>query len=401
MSAEKGKVGIMLEYGAWSEEVQTELITSKGFPCENHYVPTEDGYILNILRIPQGRKNSEKSSASRPVVVLQHGLLGSCTNFLTNPVNESLAYLLADAGADVWLGNSRGNIYSTNHTHLSPNTREFWNFSWGEMARFDLPAMINFIRDKTGADQVYYVGHSQGTTMAFAQFSEDQELASHIKHFFALAPAARVGHTSVAIAKLAPFANEIKAFFDMLGPGEFLCPPRFLRYLQGELCLKWGTEICENLLFLAGGFDPASLNQTRIPVYMAHNPAGTSTTNILHWAQMVNSKEFQKFDYGSPEANMRRYNQPTPPLYYPSNMKVPVAVFRGGHDLLANKMDVNWLLPQLNVSKDVYVKRYEHLDFIWAFDAPSVIYKYILEIVFSLRHVLSVCIVKSKLKLNE
>ncbi|XP_035826373.1 gastric triacylglycerol lipase [Aplysia californica] len=189
---------------------QTELITSKGFPCESYYVLTEDGYILNILRIPHGRNNSDAQSASRPVVVLQHGLLGSCTNFLTNPVNESLAYLLADAGADVWLGNSRGNIYSTNHTHLSPSTREFWNFSWDEMATFDLPATINFVRDKSGADKVYYVGHSQGTTIAFSRLSEDQELASHIKHFIALAPVARVGYAPTPLRKLAPYADQIK-----------------------------------------------------------------------------------------------------------------------------------------------------------------------------------------------
>ncbi|XP_005094431.1 gastric triacylglycerol lipase-like [Aplysia californica] len=120
-----------------------------------------------------------------------------------------------------------------------------------------------------------------------------------------------------------------------------------------------------------------------MPVYEAHNPAGTSVWTVLHWAQMVNSKEFQKLDYGSPNANMQHYNQTTPPLINPSKVKVPVAVFRGGNDWLADEKDIDWLLPQLNVTKDVYIKRYEHLDFIWAFDAPHVIYKHILKIVFS------------------
>uniref|UniRef100_A0A2C9LZB8 Partial AB-hydrolase lipase domain-containing protein n=1 Tax=Biomphalaria glabrata TaxID=6526 RepID=A0A2C9LZB8_BIOGL len=106
---------------------QTELITSKGFPCENYYITTEDGYILNTLRIPHGRHNGDRKGP-RPVVVLQHGLMGSCSNYLDNLVNQSLAYILADAGADVWLGNSRGTIYSTNHTHLNPKKKEFWQF---------------------------------------------------------------------------------------------------------------------------------------------------------------------------------------------------------------------------------------------------------------------------------
>lgn len=37
--------------------------------------------------------------------------------------------------------------------------------SYDEMARFDLPAVINFILQKTGQEKIYYVGYSQGTTI--------------------------------------------------------------------------------------------------------------------------------------------------------------------------------------------------------------------------------------------
>lgn len=66
------------------------------------------------------------TGVEKPVVILQHGLEASSSNWLDNLVNESLAYLLADGGADVWLGNVRGNMYSTNHTKLKPNQKEFW-----------------------------------------------------------------------------------------------------------------------------------------------------------------------------------------------------------------------------------------------------------------------------------
>lgn len=41
----------------------------------------------------------------------------------------------------------------------------FLDYSYDEMANYDLPASINFILNKTGQQQVYYVGHSQGTTI--------------------------------------------------------------------------------------------------------------------------------------------------------------------------------------------------------------------------------------------
>lgn len=37
--------------------------------------------------------------------------------------------------------------------------------SFDEMAKFDLPATIDFIVEKTGQEKLYYVGHSQGTTI--------------------------------------------------------------------------------------------------------------------------------------------------------------------------------------------------------------------------------------------
>ena len=52
----------------------------------------------------------------------------------------------------------------------------------------DLPAVIHYILRETGEQQLYYIGHSQGTALAFAAFSADQKLASKIKHVYALAP---------------------------------------------------------------------------------------------------------------------------------------------------------------------------------------------------------------------
>lgn len=360
----------------------TQLITSKGYPCENHYVTTQDGFILNMQRIPHGLHPSPTLDKEKPVVIIQHGLEASSSNWLDNLVNESLGYMLADAGADVWLGNVRGNMYSRNHTYLKPDQELFWAWSWDQMAAFDLPAMVDHVVRTTGVKQVHYIGHSQGTVMGFAGFSANHTLAAFIKRFYALAPVAKVRHIQSPLRLLSPFADDLAFAFDLLGHYDFLSHnKKIMDFLAVDVCMDISDVLCENILFILGGFDRTHFNLTRVPVYVAHNPGGTSVQNVLHYAQGVKTDKFQMFDYGSAKANMDHYHQPTPPEYNLTNFHVPVVTYAGGHDYLADPTDVAWLLQQISPSllANYSVPSWEHLDFIWAFDAPKYCYNNILD----------------------
>ena len=42
--------------------------------------------------------------------------------------------------------------------------RDVWDWSYPEMAKYDLPAFIIKIKEETGFAQVAYVGYDQGAT---------------------------------------------------------------------------------------------------------------------------------------------------------------------------------------------------------------------------------------------
>ncbi|XP_010192027.1 PREDICTED: lipase member M-like isoform X2 [Mesitornis unicolor] len=358
-----------------------ELITYKGYPSEEYEVTTEDGYIITINRIPHGTQN-QGNPALKPAVFLQHGLLGDASNWVTNLPNNSLGFMLADAGFDVWMGNSRGNRWSRKHRNYSIDQDEFWAFSFDEMAKFDLPAVINFIVEKTGQEKLYYIGYSQGTTIAFIAFSTMPELAQKIKLYFALAPITTIKYARSPATKFLHLPE--KLLRGLLGKREFLPQIECLRRLIVPVCsYRALARLCGSVFFCLGGCNLKNINLNRINVYIAQTSTGTSVQNIVHWSQVLeaHSGKFQAYDWGNSEKNMEKYQQATPPIYNVEDMIVPAAVWTGGQDLLADPKDVAILLPQ--IKKLIYQKKipeWAHLDFIWGLDAPLHMYSEIIDL---------------------
>ena len=159
-----------------------------GYPIETHAITTEDGYILTAFRI-QAKGSTIKSG--KPVVFLQHGINDTGLCFFFNDADKALGTLLADSGFDVWIGNTRGNKFSRAHTKLKINSKEFWMYSFMQMGQYDVPANVQYIKNKTGAPKITYIGHSQGTTQMFAALSDPAvrpKVAPYLNSFYALAP---------------------------------------------------------------------------------------------------------------------------------------------------------------------------------------------------------------------
>uniref|UniRef100_A0A7I4YFX5 Lipase n=2 Tax=Haemonchus contortus TaxID=6289 RepID=A0A7I4YFX5_HAECO len=354
-----------------------EIIKHWGYPVEVHHVVTPDGYILEMHRIPYGKAGP--SNTSRPVVFLQHGLECSSSDWIMNLPDQSAGYVFADAGFDVWMGNMRGNKYSRNHISFNPFFSSFWNFTWDKMAQYDLSSMIDHVLITSGQTHVYYVGHSQGTLTMFAKLSTDPAFSKKIRMMFALAPVGSVKHITGLIRKFIDgVSTNFAAFVSLFGSAEFLPNNFFTTTFTTLACETFiQREICKQILFAMVGYDSKGMNTSRIPVYLSHTPAGTSSLNILHWMQMVKTGSVARFDHGE-ALNKVAYGQKLPPPYEFKNISdTPIYLFTGGNDVLADPDDIKgYLLPHIEPFVKYYkhLPEYNHLDFVWGLHAATDVY---------------------------
>jgi len=353
-----------------------ELIKHWGYPAEKYDVTTDDGYILPLYRIPHGRTEANKTT-TRPVVFLQHGLENSAADWLINLPHQSAGFVFADAGFDVWIGNFRGNTYAKRHATLSPDDHAFWKFSWSEMAKFDLPAMINKTLTISGASQIYYVAHSMGTMAGFAQFSQDQVLAKKIKQFYALGPVVTMKHVQGIVKYAKPFTKFMGPLANLFGVDEFLPNTKLQEEWANFVCKHPLTDkLCQNVLLMISGPETPQINASRFPIINAHSPAGTSVQNVLHFGQLMNSGKFQAYDFGNAEANKAHYGFWEAPYYDVTQMVTPVSFYSSEADYLADTSDVASSISLFkNVFGNVIIPEFNHMDFVWGITAAEKIYQ--------------------------
>ncbi|XP_063375939.1 lipase 3-like isoform X2 [Cydia fagiglandana] len=340
------------------------LIRKYGYPCEIHRVYTEDGYILELHRIPHGRENAMKPGP-RPVVFLQHGLLSSSAEWVLMMPGKGFAYILAEAGYDVWMGNARGNTYSKRHVSIKPTSSSFWKFSWHEIGYYDLPAMIDYVIKNTGVPKMQYVGFSQGTTAFWVMASTRPEYNEKISAMQALAPVAFVGNIrSPLIKAIAPLTNSLELISKIIGVNEFM-PNGKINELAGQtFCLE------------------ESITQTMLPIVLGHTPAGAATRQLIHYGQLYKSSKFVQFDHGL-LTNKRKYGTFKPPPYDLSNIRTPVFLHYADNDWLSTPNDVDKLLREVKSAVGKYkvpLPKFNHMDFVFATDAKKLIYDRVMKI---------------------
>ena len=330
----------------------------QGYPFETHTVTTADGYILTLFRFQKTFTTIKNSGL--PVVFVQHGMDNGAVSWLMNG-EQGLVFLLANAGYDVWLGNNRGSKYSRKHVSLSINSKAFWTFSFDEMAKFDLPANLGYVRKTTGGRKITYIGHSQGTTQMFAALSDSKirpNVAPYINRFYALAPIVYLNHNTTPIpnyaAYLTKLVKDLATAFDVnylnLGTCVFdqasvdywnkYCPSHVIK------CYGPSFKLLDN--------DPYVDNWARTGYHNLATPSGVSANSFLHYAQILERQNtdqsyFAKYDYGNAVQNFEHYGQTTAPSYDLGLVEEQVHLWVGSGDHLATEVEAE-LIEQAMVN---------------------------------------------------
>jgi pimeloyl-ACP methyl ester carboxylesterase len=369
------------------DQLFASLVDPLQYPWTAHTVVTEDGFKLKLYRIQAKRS---KITQGKKVVFLQHGLMDSSDSWLVNGEDRSLGFVLANAGYDVWLGNSRGNKYSRNHREYQPEDKEFWDFSFQEMGRYDVPANINFILKTTGQEKLTYIGHSQGTTQMFAGLSDPATallLNNNVNKFIALAPVVYLPN------QLSGFLKTVSKFTLLTDAANLF---RAWEWLPGkcttnEFQTKFQTFVCEkapglcNIGLSLFDRNPRWDDERNIPMFIKHMPSGTSLRTIIHFQQNMNQADPQNprltmFDFGTKE-NLLRYKRYSPEDYDFRLITTPVRGFVCKEDTLGNHVD-NSILERnlLRLGKDYKAYNYDgcgHMTFMWGIN-PSKIFSDVL-----------------------
>lgn len=359
------------------------LMRSFGYEVEVHNVTTEDGYILEVDRILP-RQPANGSTVGRTPMLLVHGLLCNAATWVANQPWQSAGFLLSDAGFDVWLINTRGVPQSNRHVTLSTDNPQFWKWSFDEIGRYDLPATVDRILNETGSTKVGMLATSQGTTASLVFLSLRPEYNDKVNILVNYAPVGNLTHFTSPFRLIIPVAEEVKAVNDLVTKGGFLVQTPAQKRILATACSSPLSEACYLPLAVLYGINWKQHNSTRVPVYVVNLPVGTSSQDVLHYAQVFRRKNLVRFDYGITE-NLIRYGQATPPAYPLENIRAPVAVYQGLGDIFADPEDVDDFCQRI---EKVLVLRYVvpdpdfgHLDFIFGFNATDILHRHMTDLV--------------------
>jgi pimeloyl-ACP methyl ester carboxylesterase len=348
-----------------------------GLELITYDIITKDGFILSLQRLYNPHVDINVINNDFKPILFIHGLLQSSGSFLTSGY-KSLAYLLVSNGYDVWLGNNRCG-FNPRHKIYKKNDHEMWDWDLNEMTKYDIPAMIDYIKmiKINSNHKISIISHSQGTTQCVYMFSKqfnkeiDKKYINLIDNCVLLAPAVYGGsllNSKIFIKFMRLLPNSIYNFF--FGKKSFMPIMVHLRNLTYNLPgFGWSSYIVFSYLFNWNDhlWDPKirDLHFLFSPVYVS--------VKLMKW-WLHNNKSDNNNNNGF------QMNKPiiSDPLAWFTNDTPNLLLIIPGKDNLVNgDLFINRLknieIEMINKWKYLKIEEYSHLDVLWADDVIQTI----------------------------
>ncbi|KAL0702384.1 hypothetical protein Bca4012_058506 [Brassica carinata] len=364
--------------------VASDMIAKLGYDSKYFKIRTKDARKLILLQIPKHRPGIDYEETYSPVQ-LTHGLIYALPQTIYTrwngiswrrcSPNESLGFVLADHGFDVWVGNVRGTRYSYGHVTLSETDKEFWDWSWQDLAMYDLAEMVQYIYSVANS-KIFLVGHSQGTIMSFAALTQPR-VAEMVEAAALLCPISYLDHVTAPLVERMVFMH-LDQMVVALGMHQINFRSDTLVKLVDSLCE--GHMDCTDFLSSITGKN-CCFNASRIEYYLDYEPHPSSVKNLRHLFQMIRKGSFAQYDYGFLK-NILTYGTSKPPEFELGHIpaSLPMWMGYGGSDLLADVIDVERTLSELPSRPELlYLENYGHIDFVLSTSAKEDVYKHMIQ----------------------
>ena len=166
------------------------------------------------------------------------------------------------------------------------------------MADYDLPAVFKYVNNIT-QQKLHYIGHSQGTIQMHVALSKRNPVIEGLMDkYFGFGPVAYVSYQKSHIMNLLD-KSKLLEWYNIRHIHEFMPSPGWFETTVGMLFCADFPRVCADILAEVMDADPSVDNYARYDVLVGHDPSGTSVFNMAHWKQILDTKKFQSYDYGS------------------------------------------------------------------------------------------------------
>lgn len=366
-----------------------EDMAALGYPFETHHVVTEDKFILTVFRL-RSKINKDQGYGNQPVLLV-HGLDESAHGWIINDPDKALGTVLADQGYDVWMLNNRGTVYSRHHLEHTIDSKEIWDFSFQEMAEYDIVSTIKMITEKTDGKKIIALGHSQGAVQVLAAMA-DPLLSDYVQDrllgLVGLSPVTQISDVHYKTQWIYDLLNMFVTLHSMTGFNyPFLSSSTHTLYKRSmSLACHYLPWFCSSILAVPG----LQLEYTRpdmIGKVMQVFPGGASFRCYLHFEQLSRIGDrgqpiLRKYDFGSSEENYKRYGREEPPLYDFGLIRKPIRMHSGNEDILVTPSSLKRFESYMKkLDKDVELRlhgSWDHFSVLVSKD-PAAVFGHILD----------------------